>query len=100
MIVEYDESRKVKYDFDNLDQIEHAYAITIHKSQGSEFDIVIIPLYICYEKLFNRNLIYTAMTRAKRLLVFVGKKQVLNYMIQNSNESMRETGLEFKLKYG
>ena len=100
LIVEYDESRKVKYDFDALDQIEHAYAITIHKSQGSEFDIVIIPLYICYEKLFNRNLIYTAMTRAKRLLVFVGKKQVLNYMIQNSNESMRETGLEFKLKYG
>lgn len=99
LIVEYDENRKVKYDFDNLEQIEHAYVVTIHKSQGSEFDSVIIPLYICYEKLFNRNLIYTAMTRAKKLLIFVGKKNVLDYMIQNSNENMRETGLEFKLKY-
>lgn len=99
IIVKYDENRKVKYDFEDLDQIEHAYAITVHKSQGSEFGTVIIPLYVCYEKLFNRNLIYTAITRAKNLLIFVGKKNVLNYMIKNSNENTRETGLKFKLCY-
>lgn len=97
LTVEYDEGKYVKYDFDELDQLDHAYAITIHKSQGSEFKTVIIPLYVCYEKLFNRNLIYTAMTRAKSLLIFVGKKQIIDYMIDNTNEKRRTTGLIYKL---
>lgn len=96
--VEFDDGRLTKYDFDELDEIEHAYAITVHKSQGSEFNTVIIPLYICYEKLFNRNLIYTAMTRAKNLLVFVGRRAVIDYMVNNTNETSRLTGLKRKLE--
>ncbi len=97
LTVEFDDRRRAKYDFDELDELEHAYAITVHKSQGSEFNTVIIPLYICYEKLFNRNLLYTAMTRAKNLLIFVGRQAVINYMIDNTNEKSRESGLKRKL---
>ena len=81
-----------------LDELEHAYAVTVHKSQGSEFKAVIIPLYVCYEKLFNRNLLYTAMTRAKHLLIFVGSKRVLDYMISNTKENIRRTGLRQRLQ--
>lgn len=97
IIVDYD-GRKTKYDFDELDQLEHAYAVTVHKSQGSEFDAVIIPLYVCFEKLFNRNLIYTAMTRAKKLLIFVGRRSVIDYMIDNKTERLRVTGLKYKIE--
>lgn len=97
IIVNFDENKKVKYDFDDLEQLEHAYAITVHKSQGSEFNTVIIPIYICYEKLFNRNLIYTAMTRAKSLLIFIGRKKALDYMVDNTNDNARITGLKDKL---
>lgn len=98
LTVEFEDKRRAKYDFDELDELEHAYAITVHKSQGSEFNTVIIPLYICYEKLFNRNLLYTAMTRAKNLLIFVGRESVINYMIDNTNEKSRESGLKRKLE--
>lgn len=94
IIVDFD-GRKTKYGFDELDELEHSYAVTVHKSQGSEFDAVIIPLYVCFEKLFNRNLIYTAMTRAKKLLIFVGRKSVLDFMIDNTKENTRITGLKF-----
>jgi len=97
LIVDFD-GRKTRYDFDELEQLEHAYAVTVHKSQGSEFDAVIIPLYVCFEKLFNRNLIYTAMTRAKRLLIFIGRKSVIDYMIDNTNEKARITGLKYKIE--
>lgn len=97
IVVDYD-GRKTKYNFDELDQLEHAYAVTVHKSQGSEFDAVIIPLYVCFEKLFNRNLIYTAMTRAKKLLIFVGRKSVIDYMIDNKTEKLRITGLGYKIE--
>ena len=98
LVVRFDDGKKIKYDFDMLDELEHAYAVTVHKSQGSEFKAVIIPLYVCYEKLFNRNLIYTAMTRAKELLIFVGSKGVLNYMISNTKENVRRTGLKQRLQ--
>ena len=65
---------------------------------GSEFDAVIIPLYVCFEKLFNRNLLYTAMTRAKRLLIFVGRRSVLDFMIDNTKENLRITGLKYKIQ--
>jgi len=97
LIVDFD-GRKTRYDFDELEQLEHAYAVTVHKSQGSEFDAVIIPIYVCFEKLFNRNLIYTAMTRAKRLLIFIGRKSVIDYMIDNTNEKTRITGLKYKIE--
>lgn len=97
IIVRFDDGKEVEYEFEMLEQLDHAYAITVHKSQGSEFKAVIIPLYICYEKLFNRNLIYTAMTRAKDLLIFVGNKRVINYMIDNTYENIRRTGLKRRL---
>jgi len=97
LVVDFD-GRKTRYEFDDLDQLEHAYAVTVHKSQGSEFDAVIIPLYVCFEKLFNRNLLYTAMTRAKRLLIFVGRKSVLDFMIDNTKENLRITGLKHKIQ--
>lgn len=98
LVVKFDDGKKIKYDFDMLDELEHAYAVTVHKSQGSEFKAVIIPLYVCYEKLFNRNLLYTAMTRAKHLLIFVGSKRVLDYMISNTKENIRRTGLKQRLQ--
>jgi len=97
LVVKFDDGKKIKYDFEMLDELEHAYAITVHKSQGSEFKVVIIPLYVCYEKLFNRNLIYTAMTRAKEMLIFVGSRKVLNYMVSNSHENVRKAGLKYRL---
>ncbi|MDD4375445.1 MAG: ATP-dependent RecD-like DNA helicase [Clostridia bacterium] len=97
IIVKFDDGKEVPYEFEMLEQLDHAYAITVHKSQGSEFKAVLIPLYICYEKLFNRNLVYTAMTRAKDLLIFVGNKRAINYMIDNTYENVRRTGLKNRL---
>ena len=97
IVVKFDDGKLIKYDSEMMDELEHAYAITVHKSQGSEFKAVIIPLYVCYEKLFNRNLIYTAMTRAKEMLIFVGNRRVLNYMVDNTHENIRRTGLKYRL---
>ncbi len=93
----YDENRYVKYEFTDLDEIELAYAITIHKSQGSEYPAVVIPILDVPRLLSNRNLLYTAITRAKKCVVIVGSEKVLNYMIQNKNEVRRQTGLCEKL---
>lgn len=97
MIVIFDDDKRVEYKFENLDELEHAYAVTIHKSQGSEYNYVIIPLYSGYPKLFTRNLLYTAMTRAKKMLILVGNKNVINYMIDNIDEKNRKTGLKYLL---
>lgn len=91
------DSKKVEYNFDEVDQLEHAYAVTIHKSQGSEFDYVILPLFTGYPKLFTRNLLYTAMTRAKKMLIIVGNKKILNYMVDNIDSRNRMTGLKEKI---
>ena len=92
--VVFDEVKDVEYEFDELDQLELAYAVTIHKSQGSEFDYVIIPLYTGYQKLFTRNLLYTAMTRAKKMLIIVGNKNMINFMVDNIESKKRKTGLK------
>ena len=76
-----------------------AYAITIHKSQGSEFDVVIIVAPQTAPMLLTRNLLYTAITRAKKLLVILGGKNTIDFMIQNIDSKKRNTGLEYKLKY-
>jgi exodeoxyribonuclease V alpha subunit len=91
--VEYDEGRKVKYSFDMLDELELAYAITVHKSQGSEYPAVIIPLLPGPRLLYNRNLLYTAVTRAKKCLTIVGSDATFQEMIQNKNEQNRYTSL-------
>lgn len=97
LIVLFDEEKEVIYEFEELDQLEHAFAVTIHKSQGSEFDYVILPLYTGYQKLFTRNLLYTAMTRAKKMLVIVGSTNIINFMVDNVESKNRMTGLTSKI---
>ncbi len=92
----YDD-KKVSYDFKELDQLELAYAITVHKSQGSEFDCVIIPVYDGPFMLINRNLFYTAVTRAKNLVVLVGSESIIKKMIENDKQLTRYSGLKEKL---
>lgn len=96
--VRFDDGKVATYDNTDLDQLEHAYAITVHKSQGSEFDVVILVASQSAPMLLTRNLIYTAMTRAKKLLIIIGPQNVVNYMIQNNTTRQRNTGLKFKLE--
>ena len=96
--VEFDESRKVKYGFDMTEELGLAYAITVHKSQGSEYPAVIIPLLPGPKLLYNRNLLYTAVTRAKKCLTIVGSEAVFQEMIQNKNEQARYTSLAERIQ--
>lgn len=95
--VEYDEHRKVKYPFTLLDELELAYAITIHKAQGSEYPAVVIPLLQGPRQLFHRNLLYTAVTRAKKCVTLVGSDDVFRDMIRNTNEQERNTSLSERI---
>ena len=97
LTVEFDEGRKVTYPFSQLDELELAYAITIHKSQGSEYPAVILPLLSGPRMLFNRNLLYTAVTRAKRCVVIVGSEDTVESMIRNVNEQKRYTSLKERI---
>ena len=96
--VKYDDEKIVWYPYSDLDQIEHAYAITIHKAQGSEFDVVIIVVAQSSPILLTRNLLYTGITRAKDLLIVIGADNVIEYMIKNIDSKKRNTGLEYKLR--
>lgn len=96
--VEYDEHRKVKYPFEMVDELELAYAITVHKSQGSEYPAVIIPLLPGPRLLYTRNLLYTAVTRAKKCLTIVGSESVFQEMIQNESEQRRYTSLAERIQ--
>lgn len=91
--VEYDEHRLVEYTFSQLDEIELAYAITIHKSQGSEYPAVLLPLLSGPKMLMNRNLLYTAVTRARKCVTILGSQEVVDGMIENENQYYRYTGL-------
>lgn len=96
--VEFDEKRKVKYPFKMLDELELAYAITIHKSQGSEYPAVVIPLLSGPRQLYSRNLLYTAVTRAKKCVTLVGNETVFREMIQNVDEQKRNTSLAERIQ--
>ncbi len=98
MTVEYDEHRIVKYPFQLLDELELAYAITIHKSQGSEYPAVIIPLLQGPRQLYNRNLIYTAVTRARKCVTLVGSDAVFEEMIRNNTEQNRNSSLAERIR--
>ena len=87
------EGRLTRYDFTMLDELEHAYAITVHKSQGSEYPFVIIPIYNCTEKLLTRNLLYTAVTRAQKMVILVGRAKLVSAMVDNNRQTKRYTGL-------
>ena len=95
--IKFDDDKIAWYAFSELEQIEHAYSITVHKAQGSEFDVVIMVIAPSAPMLLTRNLLYTGMTRAKKLLIMVGNKNVLEFMIQNADNKKRNTGLTYKL---
>ena len=92
VVVTFDDGRVTEYEYNQLDELEHAFAITIHKSQGSEYPAVIIPILTGPMKLLNRNLLYTAVTRARRMVVIVGNLNKINEMIDNIMEQKRYTG--------
>lgn len=99
LTVEMDDKRLIDYTLEDLDNLELAYAITIHKSQGSEFKSVIIPMFDGYKLLQTRNLLYTAITRAKENIVLVGDKNVMNNMIRNNTINSRYSNLENRIKH-
>ncbi len=87
------DDKRVLYDFSLLDELEHAYAVTVHKSQGSEYPIVIIPACSAPSVLLTRNLLYTAVTRAQNMVIIVGREDIIRQMVENERRSMRYTGL-------
>ena len=96
MLVKFDD-RLATYGFDILDELELAYAITVHKSQGSEYPVVIIPMYSCPPMLMSRNLLYTAVTRAKKMVIMVGRADIVMKMVENNLEVKRYTTLRQRL---
>jgi exodeoxyribonuclease V alpha subunit len=93
MVIDF-EGRVAEYSTEMLDQLELAYAITVHKSQGSEFNAVILPILGGFDKLYYRNLLYTAVTRAKKLLIIVGSKNLVESMVANNRRTLRYTCLK------
>jgi exodeoxyribonuclease V alpha subunit len=93
MVIIFDEDKRVEYPFTNLDEIDLAYAITVHKSQGSEFPMVIMPVCNYNPMLMSRNLFYTAVTRAKRMVILVGSEKTIMNMTYNNTYRQRYTGL-------
>ncbi len=96
MAVDFD-GREAIYEFSMLDELEHSYAITVHKSQGSEYPIVILPIARCAPMLRTRNLLYTAVTRAARMVILVGQRDILAEMVENERHSLRHTNLKYFL---
>lgn len=98
IVVEYDEHRRVTYPFASLDEIELAYAVTIHKSQGSEYPAVIMPILAGPQMLFNRNLLYTGVTRARSCVTILGSSKTLCEMVDNDRQNRRYTGLDDRIR--
>lgn len=98
VVIEFDEGRMAEYSYGMLDELELAYAITIHKAQGSEYPAVVMPLLSGPRVLFNRNLLYTAVTRARKCVTIVGSSDIVEEMIENNNELKRYTGLCDRLR--
>ena len=92
MVILFDD-RRVVYEFSMLEDLEHAYAITVHKSQGSEYPIVVIPMCSAAPMLLTRNLLYTAVTRGQTMVILVGREEIISQMVENNRQSMRYTGL-------
>ena len=98
MVVEFEEGKKVTYPFSGLEELELAYAITIHKSQGSEYPAIIMPLLSGPRMLFNRNLLYTGVTRARNCVTILGSREMLDDMIANSSQHRRYTSLHLRIR--
>ena len=97
LTIKFDDDKICYYEFSELDQLEHSYAITIHKAQGSEFDVVIMAVPPAAPMLLTRNLLYTGLTRAKKLLIIISTPNIIEYMIRNVDSKKRNTGLEYKM---
>ena len=97
MRVDFD-GREVTYDFGELDEVNLAYAMTIHKAQGSEYPAVIIPLHTQHYMMLQRNLLYTGITRGKRLVVIVGSRKALQMAVQRQDTAQRYTALTRRLQ--
>lgn len=95
--IKFDDGRTAIYDFQQMDMLIHAYAITVHKSQGCEFPVVVMPICMGPKLLMTRNILYTAVTRAKKLVVLVGSKSALSHMVKNNTPSGRLSGLEKRM---
>jgi len=98
MYVQFDDEKEVVYSFNQLDELILAYASTVHKSQGSEFPVIIMPIVWAPPMLLTRNLLYTAITRAKRLVVLVGQEKYMEEMIENNKIDKRFPALDYRLK--
>ncbi len=96
MIILFDD-RRVYYDLSLLEDIEHAYAVTVHKSQGSEYPIIVFPMCSAAAMLHTRNLLYTGVTRAQSMVILVGREDIVKVMVENNTQSERYTGLSFRL---
>jgi exodeoxyribonuclease V alpha subunit len=94
------DGKPVAYDFLELDELTHAYAVSIHKSQGSEFPVVVIPVLTTHYMMLQRNLLYTAVTRARRLVVLVGQPRAIGLAVRNNQVAARYTGLTERLTGG
>lgn len=97
MKIHFDD-RYVYYDFSLLDELDHAYAITVHKSQGSEYPVVIMPVYNCAPQLMTRHLLYTAITRASKMVILVGREDIVKRMVECEREDFKYTGLSEMLR--
>ena len=94
------DDRLIEYQGEMIDELELAYSITVHKSQGCEFPVVIVPIYNFPPMLMTRNLLYTAVTRGKQLVILVGSPRCLKWMIDNNRRDERHTGLSEQLELG
>ena len=97
LVINFDEKNTI-YTFDMLSELDLAYALTVHKAQGSEFDAVILAVSKTTPKLLTRSILYTAITRAKNLLVIVGDREVLQQMVDNNFKNKRYSGLKVRIK--
>ena len=96
LVVRYDD-KEADYTFDEISQLEHAYAVTVHKSQGSEYPAVILPLFSSPQRLLTRSLLYTAVTRAKKLLVIVGREEIVKQMVETNKKNRRFSALKLRI---
>jgi exodeoxyribonuclease V alpha subunit len=98
LTVRTDEDEDVTYDFAELDELQHAYAVTVHRSQGSEYPVVVVPVTMSAWMMLQRNLLYTAVTRAKKVVVLVGSKRALAQAIRTVSAGKRHTALDHRLR--
>lgn len=96
MEIRFDD-RLADYPFEILEQLDLAYAITVHKSQGSEYPVVILPVYACAPMLLSRNLLYTAVTRARSMVILVGRPDIVEQMVKNDRRVLRYTTLSERI---